>query len=419
MSLNSAALVSVLALLAPLVIRLGRLPVPDAVLLIILGIIVGPQGIGWARVDEPVQVLSTIGLSFLLFVSGLEIRLDQLGGKIAQVALKSFILSSVLALAVGGFLRSVHLVHSALLVAVIFSATALGVIVPVLKDSDAINEPVGKIVVAGASLAEIFPVVLLSLLFSEKARGLGSQVTLLTIFGALVAIVGLLIFSLEKWHTLRLAFQNLQNTTAEIRVRAAVALLLGFAALATSFGLEAILGAFLAGVAISLLDKDTENTHPLFRTKLQAVGFGALIPYFFVATGMSLNVRSFHSVTTISRIPIFLAALIIARGIPAFLYSRVLSGKREVLAAALLQSTTLSIPVVGGTIGVHLGLIPSENFVAMVAAALVSVVVFPVTASILMRNSAKNEGSQSQSESRINGSVRKAISTRPQIVDDD
>jgi hypothetical protein len=102
-----------------------------------------------------------------------------------------------------------------------------------------------------------------------------------------VAAAGLLIGGLERWRWIGRALLALQDTTAQIRVRAAVALLMGFAALATGFGLEAILGAFLAGATISLLDRDRALTHQQFRTKLQAVGFGALIPYFFIATGMS------------------------------------------------------------------------------------------------------------------------------------
>jgi Kef-type K+ transport system membrane component KefB len=376
--------VALLAFLAPLVVRLARVPVPDIVVQILLGIVVGPQLLGWAVGDGPVQVLSVTGLSFLLFLAGLEIAFDRLRGRTARLAVLSYLLSFALALAVGFLLGDLDLVRSPLLIAIILSATALGIVIPVLKDAGTIDAPLGRLVVAGASIAEVAPVVLLSLLFSERARGLGAQLTLLAGFCALVVAAGLLIVGLERWRWLARAFLALQDTTAEIRVRAAVALLMGFAALATAFGLEAILGAFLAGAAVSLLDRDRAMTHTLFRTKLQAVGFGALIPYFFIATGMSLDVRSFlGSGVTLARVPVFLVALLLVRGLPAVLYRPLLATRGQVLTAGLLQATSLSLPVVGGTIGVHLGLIRPDTYVALVAAALLSVIVFPLLAGVL------------------------------------
>jgi len=237
MSLTSAALVSLLAFLAPLAVRLARLPVPDVVAQILLGIAVGPQGLAWARVDLPVRTLSVIGLSFLLFLAGLEIDLGRLRGRTAVVAGQAFALSVVLALAVGGLLSGVHLVRSPVLIGIILAATALGIVIPVLKDSGSLQTPVGRLVLAGGSLAEVVPVVLLSLLFSEHAPNLGAQITLLAAFCALVGTAGLLILGLERRRWISQALLALQDTTAEIRVRAAVALLMGFASLATGFGL--------------------------------------------------------------------------------------------------------------------------------------------------------------------------------------
>lgn len=177
----------------------------------------------------------------------------------------------------------------------------------------------------------------------------------------------------------------LQETTAEVRVRGAVALLMVLAALAGSFGLEAILGAFLAGATVELLDRDEAMTHALFRTKLQAVGFGAFVPFFFVSTGMTLEVRSLvDSPATLVRVPVFLGALLLVRGPPALLYASLAPGRRQLAAASLLQATSLSIPIVAGAIGVDLGLIRPDNYVALVTAGLLSVVVFPLLAPPLL-----------------------------------
>ncbi len=293
-------------------------------------------------------------------------------------------LSCVLALALGSFLGAAGLVKSPLLIAVILAATSVGIVIPILGDSGEVDTPLGRLVVVSGSLAEVIPVVLLSLLFSAQDTDLGAQITLLAAFGGLVAAAALLIVGLERWRWLGRTLLALQDTSAQIRVRAAVALLMGFAALATGFGLEAILGSFLAGATISLLDRDRAMTHPQFHTKLQAVGFGALIPFFFISTGMSLDVRSFiTSPGTLARVPVFLAALLIARALPAILYRPLLTSGRQVMIAGLLQATSLSIPIVGGTIGVGLRLISPENYVALVAAGLVSVIAFPAVASAL------------------------------------
>jgi Kef-type K+ transport system membrane component KefB len=337
-SLTSAAIVSVIALLAPLALRLTGLRLPDIVVQILLGIVVGPQVLDWARVDEPVGVLSVIGLAFLLLLSGLEIDFDRLRGRVLRLTAAGFAVSFGLALAIGVVLGESGLVRSPVLVAVILSATSLGIILPVLKDAGQIETPFGQVIVAGASIAEVVPIVLLSLLFSADASGIGAQLTLLFAFLGFVAAVGLLIIGFERSNRISRALLALQDTTAEIRIRGAVALLMMFAALATAFGLEAILGAFLAGATLKLLDRDEAMTHSMFRSKLQAVGFGAFIPFFFVSTGLTLDVRSLvDNPSTLARVPYFLAALLVARAVPAVLYAPLATRRSQLVAAGLLS----------------------------------------------------------------------------------
>src|SRR5207237_7265148 len=179
---------------------------------------------------------------------------------------------------------------------------------------------------------------------------------------------------------------RLQDTTAEIRVRGAFLLLAVFIVLASRFGLEAILGAFLAGATLTLVDRDQGMTHAFFHAKLEAVGFGVFVPFFFVSTGIKLDVASlFHGSSTIARVPIFLAALLAVRGLPALLYRPLADRGAQLLAGGLLQATSLSIPVVAGQIGVDLGLIRPTNYVALVTAGLLSVVVFPLVSLTLLR----------------------------------
>jgi Kef-type K+ transport system membrane component KefB len=326
-------------------------------------------------------VLSVVGLGFLLLLSGLEIDFDRLRGRTLALTSAAFALSFALAAGAGLVLGATGLVRSPLLIAVILAATSLGIILPGLKDAGQVGTPFGQVVVAGASIAEVVPIVLLSLLFSADASGVGSQLTLLAAFGGFVVAIGLIIAGAERSGRIARTLLTLQETTAEIRIRGAVALLMVLAALATAFGLEAILGAFLAGATLRLLDRDRAMTHSLFRTKLQAVGFGAFVPFFFVSTGMALDVRALvDSPATLARVPVFLAALLVVRGLPALLYAPLATDRRQVVAAGLLQATSLSIPVVAGSIGVDLGLIRPDNYVALVAAGLLSVVAFPLLA---------------------------------------
>jgi Kef-type K+ transport system membrane component KefB len=182
----------------------------------------------------------------------------------------------------------------------------------------------------------------------------------------------------------------LQDTSAQIRVRGAFLLLVLFVVLASKFGLEAILGAFFAGATLRLVDRDDAMTHTFFRPKLEAVGFGVFVPFFFVSTGMRLDVKSlFEGGSTLARVPIFLAALLVVRGLAAFLYRPFAERRSQLVAGGLLQATSLSIPVVAGQIGVELGLIGPQSYVALVAAGLVSVIAFPLLAlTLLMRRAA-------------------------------
>jgi len=386
-SFTSIAVIAGVALVAPLAINLLGLRLPAIVVEILLGIVVGPQLLGWAANDEPVQTLSLIGLAFLLLLAGLEIDFERLRGRLLRITGLGYVVSFGLALVVGYGLRAGDLVKSPLLVAIILSATGLGVILPILKDAGQTATPFGQVIVAGSSIAEVGPIVLLSLFFSGESGGLGSKLVLLIGFAVFVGAVGVAIVGAQHSMRLSQALLRLQDTTAEIRVRGAFLLLALFVVLASRFGLEAILGAFLAGATLKLVDRDEGMTHAFFHKKLEAVGFGVFVPFFFISTGIKLDVSSlFHSGSALARVPLFLAALVFARALPALLYRPFAERGSQLVAGGLLQATSLSIPVVAGQIGVELGLIRPENYVALVAAGLLSVIIFPLVALTLLRN---------------------------------
>src|SRR5581483_5680968 len=388
-SFSSVAVIAAVALVGPLAIGLTGLRLPAIVLEILLGIAIGPQGLGWAEVDEPVRVLSTIGLAFLLLLAGLEIDFGRLRGQLLRLTLVAYAVSFGIAIVVGYSLEAGGLVRSPLLIAIILSATGLGVILPILKDAGQTATPFGQVVVAGASIAEVGPIVLLSLFFSGESGGLGAKLALLLAFLGFVIAVGIAILGLERSMKVSQTLVRLQDTTAEIRVRGAFLLLAVFVVFASKFGLEAILGAFLAGATLKLVDRDEGMTHAYFHHKLEAAGFGVFVPFFFVSTGIKLDVTSlFHSGSALARVPLFFAALLVVRALPAIAYRTFAQRGSQLVAGGLLQATSLSIPVVAGQIGVDLGLIRPTNYVALVAAGLLSVILFPLVALTLLRSEA-------------------------------
>ena len=181
--------------------------------------------------------------------------------------------------------------------------------------------------------------------------------------------------------------RRLQDTTAQIRVRAAFVLLIGFTALADSVGFETILGAFAAGALLSLIDRDKAMTHPEFRVKLEAVGFGVFIPIFFVTSGVQFDLNAlFADASSVALVPLFLIAIYLARGLPALVYVRLLGRSRAVIAG-VLQATSLTFIVAATQIGLGLGVLSRASAAALVAAGLLSVAISPTLALVLLRRS--------------------------------
>jgi Kef-type K+ transport system membrane component KefB len=380
------AIVAAAALAAPLAFGLfPRIRLPSIVLEIVLGIVVGPQVSGWVSIDAPIQVMSLLGLAFLLLLAGLEVEYERFRGRVLRATAFGYAISFGLALLIGLGLHATGLVKSPVLVGIALSATSVGIVVPVLKDAAQVGTPFGQLVVAGASIAEITPIVLLSLFFSGETSGIGAKLVLLGLFALFVLSVGVALLGAERSTRISAALLRLQDTTAEIRIRGSFLMLTVFVVLAERLGLEAILGAFLAGAIVKLVDRDQRITHPEFRQKLEAVGYGVFVPVFFVATGVQFDLTAlFANATNLARVPIFVAALLAARGLPALVYKSLATSK-QTLAAALLQATSLSCLVVAGQIGVQLHLLRPAVYAALVAAGLLSVLLFPSTALTLLR----------------------------------
>ena len=385
-SLTAVLLVAAIAFLVPL--GLGLVPslrIPSVVLEISAGVTIGPAVLGLVDVDLPLEVLALLGLAFLLFLAGLEIDLNRLRGARLRSAAAGFVVSLAIALGIGLGLKAAGLIEAPLLVAIILSATSLGIVIPVLTDAGQVGTPLGQLIIAGSSIADFGAIILLSLFYSGDSSNTGSTLLLIGGFVVLVVATGVALAEVERSSRLSSALRRLQDSSAQVRVRGAFLLLVGLAVIAQLFGLEIILGAFFAGAVLKLLDRDEMMTHTYFHTKLQAVGFGIFIPFFFVTSGMQLDVRAlFAGGAAFALVPVFLLALLLARGVPAALY-RSMVGDRSSLAAGLLQATSLPFIVAATGIGMELSVLSPAVGAAMVVAGLLSVVLFPLVALTLLR----------------------------------
>ena len=376
-SFSSLLIVGTVAVAVPLF--LGLVPavkVPAVVLEILGGILVGPTVLGWVHLDVAVQVIADLGLGFLLFMAGFEIDLRRFDRRILTLVSRAFLLSMILALLVAYGLQLGGQVRDGLLVGITLVATSLGVLVPILHDAGQTETIFGRMIMAAGSLAELAPLVLLSVFFSASSKNPGAELGLLAGFIGLTAAIVVVTQRVRVWGPLREVVHRLENTSAQLRVRLAITFALAFSAVAEHFGLATILGAFLAGVIVRRTD-ETPASQEEFQGKLEAIGFGFLIPVFFVSTGVGLDITAlFHSTRAIILVPVFLVALLVVRGLPALLYVRVV-GRTRAVAAGFMQATSLTFIVVATVIGVQTGHQRTSTAAALVVAGLLSVVIYP------------------------------------------
>jgi Kef-type K+ transport system membrane component KefB len=261
----------------------------------------------------------------------------------------------------------------------------------VLKDAGEIESPFGQLVVAAGSIADFGAIILLSVLFAGEG-GTGATLVLIGCLLGLAVVVFLVVRGAERSMRIGQDLLRLQDTTAQIRVRGAIVLLIAFAAVAEQLGLEVILGAFAAGAVLRLVDRDEVMTHPVFRLKLEAIGFGMFIPVFFVASGMRFDLNALlDDPSNLAMVPAFLAALALVRGLPAALYRPLIGGRRAVVAG-LFQATSLPFIVAATAIGRDVDMIGSAESAELIAAGLLSVLLFPLAGSLLLRGDVKRNG---------------------------
>jgi Kef-type K+ transport system membrane component KefB len=406
---SSLLIVVAVAFGAPFLLGLfPRVRLPSVVFEIVAGIVIGPSVLGWVEVDDTISVLALLGLAMLLFLAGLEIDFGRLRGRLLRLAVGGWVISFGIAFALALLLNAVDLVETPLLVAIILCATSLGVIIPVLKDVGELESRFGQLILAAASIADFGAVILLSFFFSGEG-GPGSTAILLAVFVGLLAVTFFVVRGAERSRRISDDLLRLQDSSAQIRVRAAMLLMVAFVALAEALGLEVILGSFAAGALLALLDQDRRMTHENFRVKLEAIGFGLFIPVFFVTSGVRFDLSALlDTPSNLAMVPIFLAALLAVRGLPAITY-RGFVGRRRATIAGVLQATSLPFIVAATAIGQELGLMDAAEGSALIAAGLLSVLIFPITGLSLLKRAMEDEGAPAPEATGAEPSARMAM----------
>jgi Kef-type K+ transport system membrane component KefB len=351
--------------------------VPAVVLEIGLGIVIGPA-LGLIRVDDPLTLLSSFGLATLLFLAGLEVDVARLrGGPLRRGAL-GWILSLALGLVIGIALSPIDGPRSGLITGLAITTTALGTLLPILRDSGELETSFGSDVLANAAIGELGPILAMSLLLGSD-RPVRTVVTL-AVFAGTVAAASYIARRDRNRRLARLLETSLE-TSGQLAIRLVVLFLVFMVWVSAELGVDVLLGAFAAGMVFRSFSAGSgEREAELVDAKLQGVGFGFLIPVFFVVSGVRFDLQAITSdPALVIAAAAFLALFIAARGLPTMLLDRA-RPVRDRAAIALYAATELPLVVVITNVGVASGRLRSGVAAAMVTAAMLSVLVCPLLA---------------------------------------
>ena len=367
--LTTLLAIALVAALAPLVVGLlPRWHVPQVVVLLLGGVVIGPHALGWA-VPTTIEPFVNLGLGFLFLLAGYELDFEALRARPGRLAIVGWGVSVALAVAVVGGLAATGFVRAFAPVALALTTTALGILLPFLRENDLLDTRLGSQVVAAGAVGEFFPILAIAVFLGAKGEFVG-LVSLLLV--ALVALLLSLVPRLIRGRRAETVILAGENATTQTTLRWTIFLLLLLLVVAARFGLDVVLGAFLAG---GVLKRWAPGDPHALESKLDAVGYGFFIPIFFVAAGMGLDLPSIAR--SPGRLVVFFVLLLVVRGVPAlFVYRRAL-GVRERVEMTLLTATTLPLLVALSQIGLVNGTMLPENAAALVGAGMASVLVFP------------------------------------------
>jgi Kef-type K+ transport system membrane component KefB len=380
-ALDDLVAVAVVAALAPIIVAVLPGPrVPQVVIFLIGGIVIGPHVLGLAETSS-IQLLANIGLGFLFLLAGYELDPAVLRQQPGKLAIGGWLISAVLAVGVAAGLTVAGYIRDYVPVGLALTTTALGTLLPILRDNDMLGGQFGRDVFAAGAVGELFPILIIAVFLTRR----GHFIAL-----ASVALVGLLAVALSAvpWLTGHRVVQRIvqegQDETAQITLRGALVLLLVLLAVASRFGLDVVLGAVLAGMVMRGWAHQSNMDITSLEHKLDAVGYGIFIPIFFISSGMTLDVKTIAHDPL--RMLIFFALLLIVRGLPSLLVYRHTLPARQRVEMTFITATTLPLLIALVDIGQQDGVMLPSTAAALVGAGVLSVLVYPLIAVSLHRS---------------------------------
>lgn len=366
-------------------IRVG-VRVPVVIWQMVLGILVGPQVLGFVRPDSLWNWLGDAGLTALFFMAGLELDLGRVRGRPLNLALRGWGLSLVLGFAAAALLQRLPFIHAPFIVALALITTAMGTFMPILRDAGKLDTRFGSLVLAAGAVGEFGPVVVVGLVLT-RVYAAWQEVILMICFGLVALVAAFAALRLRKNSKILDLLERGMHSSAQLPVALSLLVMSAFSFASSGVGLERVLGAFAAGMVVGLPSRD-EAGRP-FREKMEAICFGFFVPFFFVSSAINLDLAALlQSATTVFFVPIFLALFLFVRGIPVLLYRNDLA-EHELWPFALYSATTLPLVVAIANIGVRNGYMHSDIAAALVGASVLSVLLFPAVANVLLSRAAR------------------------------
>jgi Kef-type K+ transport system membrane component KefB len=364
--------------------------VPVVVLELVLGVVIGPQALGLAHVDSFTEFFADLGLGMLFFFAGYEIDLARIRGKPLRLAVIGWAMSLALAYSLGGVLAAVGVVVSLVYVGSALATTAIGTLIPVLSDTGELRTDFGRYLLAAGAVGEFGPILLLTLVLSTQTA-IHSALILIAFVVVAVLVAVVAVRSAER--TLPLLERTIE-TSSQLAVRWIVVLVFALALLASELGLDLLLGGFAAGLITRQVLRTREI--PVFDSKLSAVAFGFFVPFFFVVSGMRLDIDAlFASASGVAKLAIFFVLFLVVRGTPALvLYRGVLPRGEDRMALAVFTATQLPLVVAITTVAVDGGHMRSSTAAALVGAGALSTLVGPLHGLRLRRIAAERRAAE-------------------------
>jgi Kef-type K+ transport system membrane component KefB len=378
--LESLLVVTLVAALTPMIVAALPGPgIPQVVILILAGVLIGPQGLGLAETTG-IQLLANVGLGFLFLLAGYELDPRLLRAHAGHLAMIGWAISAVIAVGAVAILGSFGFLRAFVPIGLALTTTALGTLLPILHDHHMLSGQFGRYVLAAGAVGELFPIVAISLFLTE--RGEFVAIASILAVGVMAILLTLVPRVIGPGRVRAIIYQG-RRATSQTTLRWSIVLLLLLLVAAQRFGLDVVLGAMLAGMVLRSWTHGTDVDVTPLEGKLDAVGYGFFIPVFFVASGMGLDVQSIAENPL--RLLVFFVLLLVVRGLPSLLVYRRALPLRQRAEMTFITATTMPLLIALAAIGLSTGVMLPANAAALVGAGVLSVLVYPLIAIMLAR----------------------------------